>query len=109
MASVPDALELLRHLQIFNSLTETELQFLAQRAVPRSYRKGEIVFTERDPCMGLFVIESGQVRIFKSSPGGREQILAVEGPGRLPGTYCHGRRYVTWRCWPGPAPGGIAF
>lgn len=29
----------------------------------------------------MFVIESGQVRIFKSSSNGREQVLAVEGPG----------------------------
>jgi hypothetical protein len=33
--------------------------FLAQRAVPHNYKKGEILFTEGDPCTGLFVIESG--------------------------------------------------
>lgn len=81
MASPSGVLELLRRVQIFSGLSETELQFLSQRAVPRSYRKGEILFTEGDPCTGLFVIESGQVRIFKSSPAGREQILAIEGPG----------------------------
>src|SRR5262245_7862010 len=75
------ALEILRRIQIFNGLTETELHFLAQRAVPRTYGKGEILFTEGDPCTGLFVIESGQVRIFKSSPSGREHVLAIEGPG----------------------------
>lgn len=74
-------MDVLRRVQIFSGLSETELEFLSQRAVPRTYTKGEIVFTEGDPCAGLFVIESGEVRIFKSSPGGREQILAVEGPG----------------------------
>jgi len=64
-----------------NGLTETELQFLAERAVPRTYSKGELLFTEGDPCTGLFVVETGKVRIFKSSPNGREQILTVEGPG----------------------------
>src|ERR1051326_3180787 len=81
MDSASQPLHILRRVQIFNGLTETELQFLAQRAIARNYGKGEIIFTEGDPCTGLFVIESGQVRIFKSSPGGREQILAVEGPG----------------------------
>jgi CRP/FNR family cyclic AMP-dependent transcriptional regulator len=81
MAPLSHALEILRRVQIFSGLTETELQFLAERAVPRDYRKGEILFTEGDPCAGLFVVESGQVRIFKSSPNGREQVLAVEGPG----------------------------
>jgi CRP/FNR family transcriptional regulator, cyclic AMP receptor protein len=81
MDSASQPLHILRRVAIFNGLTETELRFLAQRAIARNYGKGEIIFTEGDPCTGLFVIESGQVRIFKSSPGGREQILAVEGPG----------------------------
>ena len=81
MDSASQPIHILRRVQIFNGLTETELQFLAHRAVARNYGKGEIVFTEGDPCSGLFIIESGQVRIFKSSSGGREQILAVEGPG----------------------------
>lgn len=81
MAAPHHALAILRRVPIFNGLTETEIQFLAERAVPRNYQKGEILFTEGDPCTGLFVIESGQVRIFKSSPNGREQVLTVEGPG----------------------------
>lgn len=81
MAAPQHASAILRRVPIFNGLTETEVQFLAERAVPRDYQKGEILFTEGDPCNGLFVIESGQVRIFKSSPNGREQVLTVEGPG----------------------------
>lgn len=81
MAVASRALEILRRVQIFNGLTETELQFLAERAVPRNYSKGELLFAEGDACTGLFVIESGRVRIFKSSPNGREQVLAMEGPG----------------------------
>lgn len=81
MALLSHALETLRRVPIFHGLTETELKFLAERAVPRSYSKGELLFTEGDPCTGLFVIESGRVRIFKSSPNGREQVLTVEGPG----------------------------
>jgi CRP/FNR family transcriptional regulator, cyclic AMP receptor protein len=81
MTSRQHALEIFRRVPIFSGLTETELQFLAERAVPRNYGKGELLFTEGDPCTGLFVIESGKVRIFKSSPNGREQILTMEGPG----------------------------
>ena len=82
MASAPHALKvLLRRFPILNGLTEVELQFLAERAVPRDYRKGELLFTEGDPCAGLFIMRSERLRIFKSSPNGREQVLAVEGPG----------------------------
>lgn len=71
----------LTRVPIFAGLTETELAFLAQHAVPRHFASGESVFGEGEPCTGLYVVESGHVRIFKSSPGGREQVLAIEGPG----------------------------
>ena len=66
---------------IFSGLTESELAFLAQRAVPRHFSAGETVFSEGEPCAGLYVVESGQIRIFKSSAGGREQVLSIDGPG----------------------------
>ena len=66
---------------IFSGLTESELGFLAQRTVPRHYSAGELVFGEGEPCSGLYVVESGNVRIFKSSPNGREQVLSIDGPG----------------------------
>jgi len=66
---------------MFSGLTEGELAFLLQRAVPRHYAAGEIVFGEGEPCLGLYVVESGHIRIFKSSSGGREHVLSVDGPG----------------------------
>ncbi|PYP83777.1 MAG: Crp/Fnr family transcriptional regulator [Candidatus Angelobacter sp. Gp1-AA117] len=81
MSAAPHPMETLRRVAIFADLSPTELQFLAERAVPRNYSPGEIIFGEGEPCTGLFVVESGHVRIFKSSPSGREQVLAVEGPG----------------------------
>ncbi len=77
----PQALETLRRVGIFADLSPTELQFLAERAVPREYAPGELIFTEGEMCAGLFVVEKGHVRIFKSSPSGREQVLSMEGPG----------------------------
>jgi CRP/FNR family transcriptional regulator, cyclic AMP receptor protein len=66
---------------LFTGLSEAELTFLAQRAVPRKFSGGEIVFSEGDPCAGMYVVESGHVRIFKTSAGGREQVLSIDGPG----------------------------
>jgi CRP/FNR family transcriptional regulator len=74
-------IETLRRVAIFADLSEAELQFLAERAVTREYTAGDIVFTEGEPCAGLFIVEAGALRIFKSSPSGREQVLSVEGPG----------------------------
>jgi CRP/FNR family transcriptional regulator, cyclic AMP receptor protein len=71
----------LTRVPIFSGLSEGELAFLAQHTVPRRFAPGEAVFGEGEPCTGLYVVESGHVRIFKSSPGGREHVLAIEGPG----------------------------
>jgi CRP-like cAMP-binding protein len=73
--------ETLAKVQIFSGLTESELAFLAQRAVPRRFSPGETVFSEGEPCNGLYVVESGHLRIFKSSASGREQVLSIDGPG----------------------------
>ena len=71
----------LARVAIFSGLTESELLFLAQRAVPRHFSAGETVFGEGETCTGLYVVESGHIRIFKSSAGGREQVLSIDGPG----------------------------
>lgn len=66
---------------LFAGLGDAEMSFLAQRAVPRSYSAGETIFQEGEACQGLYVVESGRVKIYKVSAGGREQVLAIDGPG----------------------------
>src|ERR1043166_5370099 len=70
----------LARVPIFSGLSQTELKFISDRAVAKRYAQGELIFSEGDPCAGLYVVESGNVRIFKTSPGGREQVLTVERP-----------------------------
>jgi CRP/FNR family transcriptional regulator len=85
MFNVPDSTyklgPTLAKVPIFSGLTESELGFLAQRAIRRHYSAGATVFGEGEPCSGLFVVESGNVRIFKCSASGREQVLSIDGPG----------------------------
>jgi CRP/FNR family transcriptional regulator, cyclic AMP receptor protein len=81
---VPDSTTVassLARASLFSGLTESELNFLAHRSVLRHYPAGTIIFSESEPCSGLYVVESGHVRIFKSSTGGREQVLGIEGAG----------------------------
>ncbi len=77
----PNAAKTLATVGLFAGLSESELAFLAQRAVPRKFSTGEIIFSEGDPCSGMYVVESGHIRIFKTSAGGREQVLSIDGPG----------------------------
>ncbi len=71
----------LKNIPLFADLSGTELNFLLDRAVTLHYAPGQPVFVEGDPCEGLYVIESGQIKIFRTSPNGREQILTIEGAG----------------------------
>lgn len=81
--SLPSAAisESLLRTQLFSGLTTGERESLGKRAVRKRYSDGERLFTQGDACAGLFVISKGEVRIFKSAPSGREQVLAMEGPG----------------------------
>src|SRR5215470_12036530 len=72
---------ILRKTPLFASLTEDEMRALASRATRLKFQKNEELFAEGDPCKGLYLVAAGRIRIFKLSPSGREQILAVEGPG----------------------------
>ncbi len=77
----PRVSAILKGAPLFAALTDAEIESLAARAVMRSYSAGETLFSEGDPCAGLYLIVSGRVRIYKESSSGREQVLAIEGPG----------------------------
>jgi CRP-like cAMP-binding protein len=72
----------LKKVPIFADLSAKELGFLAERVVPHKLAGGTLIFSEDDPCQGLYVVESGAVKIFKTSASGREQVLTIEGPGQ---------------------------
>lgn len=72
---------ILKKTPLFAGLTDAELRALAARAARKRFGKDEQLFAEGDPCSGLYLVATGKIRIFKLSPSGREQILAVEGPG----------------------------
>jgi CRP/FNR family transcriptional regulator, cyclic AMP receptor protein len=76
-----DPIVTLRQTPLFASLTDQQFAFLRNHIVERHFASGEQVFGEGEPCTGLFVVQSGNVRIYKNSPSGREQTLSIEGPG----------------------------
>jgi CRP/FNR family transcriptional regulator len=66
---------------IFGGLDQAEMELLGRRARRKHFAAGELLFQEGDRCLGLHIVATGRVRIFKSSASGREQVLAIEGPG----------------------------
>jgi CRP/FNR family transcriptional regulator len=77
-----DVATLLRGVSIFSELDARTLASLAARCVPRTVGVGFVLFRVGDRCHGLYLILDGRVRVFRTSPDGREQTLALEGAGR---------------------------
>lgn len=63
---------------LFAALNESELTGLAQRAVEKRFDADDMLFWEGEPCAGIFLIIQGSVKIFRTSPAGREVMLAIE-------------------------------
>src|SRR4051794_1755615 len=78
---LPDYAQVLSKLPIFAELTPAQMTFLTERVVAKHFGAGELIFAEGEPCTGMYVVESGHIRIFKSSSAGREQVLSIDGPG----------------------------
>jgi CRP/FNR family cyclic AMP-dependent transcriptional regulator len=49
----------------------------------RIAKKNEPIFLEGDSGKSIFYLEEGKVRIFRSSPSGKETILSIRQPGEL--------------------------
>lgn len=81
-SDLSERLRLIRAQSYFAPLDERDLSFLAERIIERHFDKGEIVFLEGEPSHGLYIVVEGQVRIYKLSPDGREQILRYGSSGQ---------------------------
>ena len=77
----PELVDVLKSSALLSSLSPEELATLAKRTVRKRFNVGELLFSEGEQSFGLYIIARGKVRIFKSSAGGREQVLAINVPG----------------------------
>jgi CRP/FNR family transcriptional regulator/CRP/FNR family cyclic AMP-dependent transcriptional regulator len=71
----------LKRVDIFASLSDTDIQELMAVARKRTFRAGEVIFHRDDPGQVLYVIKEGKVKISLISPDGQEISLAVFGKG----------------------------
>lgn len=71
----------LEKIPFFAGLGDETLPLLARQIVQQQLEAGEILFVQGQPCKGLYVLESGHVRLSTISREGREQVLMTCGPG----------------------------
>jgi len=74
--------ESLKHVSLFSGLDDGARESIARLALARRMPAGRTIFREGDPTDGFYVVLEGQVKVYKLSPDGRQQILHVFGPNQ---------------------------
>ncbi len=78
---MPDLVDHLRVLPYFEGCAQATLDLLAEQSLKRRFDAGSAIFHEGDQALGLWLIEYGSVKIFKTSLDGVEHILHLLGEG----------------------------
>jgi CRP/FNR family transcriptional regulator len=95
----------LRSTLLFAGLSEGDLAALARLAARVPVPAGGHIFSEGGEARGFYVVESGTVKVYKLSAGGREQVLHHVGRGEAFGEVAlfAGRTYPASATALGPA------
>jgi CRP-like cAMP-binding protein len=80
-AAAPPLAALLAQIPYFAGLDAATRADVARAVRPRAVGSGENILTEGEPCLGLYFVIAGQVRLTKTAADGREHVLRVLGPG----------------------------
>jgi len=79
---MPVESEELRKVPLFAPLSADDMARVAAVTVERHYERGDIIILEGDRGGALYFVRSGLIKVFKSSPGGKEQVLRLIEAGR---------------------------
>lgn len=74
-------LDVLRRVPLFSGMGQAQLEAVAQKTFQRALERHELMLLERETVDELFIVASGVVKVFMSSPDGKEQILYLARPG----------------------------
>ena len=78
-----EILPFLQNTALFGNIPAVELTAMAADFRPRWFEQGQQIFSEGDPGDSLFLVHSGQVRIFVNSVDGTEtSVILVGRPGQ---------------------------
>lgn len=75
--------EALRRVAMFQALDERDLDTLDEVARQTTAERGEIIVNQGSKGESLYVVVSGQIRVYLSDETGKEVILGLEGPGAI--------------------------
>jgi CRP/FNR family cyclic AMP-dependent transcriptional regulator len=77
---LPDPNDALTGVEMFAGLEPEARQRVIAAALPRTYRKGQLLFVENDPGETLILLRRGAVAVFRTAPTGERAVLSVLRP-----------------------------
>jgi CRP-like cAMP-binding protein len=78
-----EVVELLGRVPVFSTLVKSDLERIAQLAVPRRFEPGHVVFREGDASDTCYIVREGHARAIHEHGDGRTITLATFGPGDI--------------------------
>lgn len=75
--------DVLRQAPLFSGLDDDAAGALEASMTPLSLKRGEVLFNEGDDGSQLYVVTDGKIKLGRTSPDGRENLLAILGPGQM--------------------------
>lgn len=79
---MPIDVEMLRQIPLFARLSPDDLAHVAAMTVERRYDRGDLILLEGELGGALHYVYAGLVKVFKTSAGGKEQVLRLIAAGQ---------------------------
>ncbi len=73
--------KLLKQIELFQSLTDEEMEQITQKMIVKQYKKNETILYEEDTNRFMYIIISGKTKAVRTTEEGKEIILAIHKSG----------------------------
>ncbi|KHL15098.1 CRP-like cAMP-binding protein [Mumia flava] len=75
--------DVLRQAPLFSGLDDEAAESLGSKMTSGHLRRSEVLFHEGDEGDRLYIVTDGKIKLGRSSADGRENLLAILGPGQM--------------------------
>jgi CRP-like cAMP-binding protein len=75
------SIDFLKRIPLFHHLSQAELGGFQAIFQEREYKKNQVIFIEEETGKYMYIVKYGEVKVLQTTSDGRENILAIHGPG----------------------------
>jgi CRP/FNR family transcriptional regulator, dissimilatory nitrate respiration regulator len=85
MLSANSHLDKIRHIYLFDKLSDAEFNLVAEHSTLIKFSAGGMLFTQGDYCHHFYVVIDGMLKLYNAAPNGMERVLELICPKQLLG------------------------